>query len=186
MHLNRSLISKPLFSISNFPWGVLSSFHLGGLEMCSCIQLYYISFLSHKIVLVNWTNFFLIFRKCRKSSENTIRPSCNCFEWHIVMQYCPVANYHYVHNPWQNVRGTRNDKVTKYHIQTHPPPPIKQQSAGVPHIFCIIFILYTTTLYIDIVTTDITIFSFQSQGSYVLYCLLTNWNYKIPDTVNFT
>ena len=22
-----------------------------------------------------------------------IRPSCNCFEWHIVMQYCPVANY---------------------------------------------------------------------------------------------
>ena len=33
--------------------------------------------------------FFLIFRKCRKSSENTIRPSCNCFEIHIVMQYCP-------------------------------------------------------------------------------------------------
>ena len=39
--------------------------------------------------------FFLIFRKCRKSSENTIRPSCNCFEWHILLQYCPVANYHY-------------------------------------------------------------------------------------------
>ena len=36
----------------------------------------------------------LIFRKCRKSSENTIR----CFEWHIVLQYCPEANYHYVHN----------------------------------------------------------------------------------------
>ena len=36
--------------------------------------------LSHKIVLVNTTNFFLIFRKCRKSSESTIRPSCNCFE----------------------------------------------------------------------------------------------------------
>ena len=55
-------------------------------------------------------NFFpLIFRKCRKSSENTIRPSCNCFEWHIVMQYCPVVNYHYVHvglhNLWQSVRG---------------------------------------------------------------------------------
>ena len=50
------------------------------------------------IVLVNSTKFFLIFRKCRKSSEITIRPSCNCFEWHIVMQYCPVANYHYVHN----------------------------------------------------------------------------------------
>ena len=32
---------------------------------------------------------FLIFRKCMKSSENTIRPSCNCFEIHIVMQYCP-------------------------------------------------------------------------------------------------
>ena len=40
------------------------------------------------------TNFFLIFRKCRKSSENTIRPSCNCFEWHTAMQYCPMANYH--------------------------------------------------------------------------------------------
>ena len=50
--------------------------------------------------------FFLIFRKCRKSSENTIRPSCNCFEWHIVMQYCTVANYQYVHNLWQSVRGT--------------------------------------------------------------------------------
>ena len=49
--------------------------------------------------------FFLIFRKCRKSSENTIRSSCNCFEWHIVMQYCPVANYHYVHNLWESVRG---------------------------------------------------------------------------------
>ena len=35
---------------------------------------------SHKIVSVNATKFFLIFRKCRKSSENTIRPSCNCFE----------------------------------------------------------------------------------------------------------
>ena len=34
----------------------------------------------------------LIFRKCRKSSDNTIRSSYNCFEWHIVMQYCPVAN----------------------------------------------------------------------------------------------
>ena len=49
----------------------------------------------------------LIFRKCRKSSENTIRPSCNCFECHTVMQYCPMANYHYihVHNPWQSVWG---------------------------------------------------------------------------------
>ena len=27
---------------------------------------------------------------------------------HIVMQYCPVANYHYVHNLWQSVRGTPN------------------------------------------------------------------------------
>ena len=25
--------------------------------------------------------FFLIFRKCRKSSENNIKPSCNCFEY---------------------------------------------------------------------------------------------------------
>ena len=49
--------------------------------------------------------FFLIFRKCRKSSENTIRPSSHCFEWHIVMQYCPMANYHYVHNLWWSVRG---------------------------------------------------------------------------------
>ena len=23
----------------------------------------------------------------------------------IVMQYCPVAKYHYVHNLWQSVRG---------------------------------------------------------------------------------
>ena len=23
----------------------------------------------------------------------------------IVMQYCPVTNYHYVHNLWQSVRG---------------------------------------------------------------------------------
>ena len=23
----------------------------------------------------------------------------------IVMQYCPMANYHYVHNLWQSVRG---------------------------------------------------------------------------------
>ena len=49
--------------------------------------------------------FFLIFRKCRKSSENTIRPTCNCLELHIVMQFCPIANYHYVHNLWQSVRG---------------------------------------------------------------------------------
>ena len=48
---------------------------------------------------------FLIFRNCRKSSENTIRPSCNCLDWHILMQYCPMANYHYVHNLWQSVRG---------------------------------------------------------------------------------
>ena len=41
----------------------------------------------------------------RHLSENTIRPSCNCLEWHIVMQYCPMANYHYVHNLWQIVRG---------------------------------------------------------------------------------
>ena len=54
-------------------------------------------FQSHKIVLVKSQNFLLIFRKCRKSSENTIRSSFNCFEWHIVMQYCPVANYHCVH-----------------------------------------------------------------------------------------
>ena len=47
----------------------------------------------------------LIFRKCRKSSENTIRPSCNRVEWHIVMQYCTMANYHYIHNLWQSVRG---------------------------------------------------------------------------------
>ena len=52
-----------------------------------------------------FNNFFLIFRKCRKSSENTIGPSCNCFELHSVMQYCPVANYLYVHNLWQSVRG---------------------------------------------------------------------------------
>ena len=51
---------------------------------------------------------FLIFRKCRKSLQYIIRPSCNCFEWHIVMQYCPVANYHYVHNLWQSVQGTPN------------------------------------------------------------------------------
>ena len=49
--------------------------------------------------------FFLIFRKCRKSSENTIRPSCKCLEWHIVMQYCPMVNYYDVHNQWQSVRG---------------------------------------------------------------------------------
>ena len=52
-----------------------------------------------------FNNFFLIFRKCGKSSENTIRPSCNCLEWHTVMQYCPMANYHYVHNLWQSVQG---------------------------------------------------------------------------------
>ena len=48
--------------------------------------------------------FCLIFRECRESSESTIKSSCNCFEWHIVMQNCPVANYHYVHNLWQSVR----------------------------------------------------------------------------------
>ena len=39
--------------------------------------------------------------------KTTIRPSCNRLEWHIVfvMQYCPMANYHYVHNLWQRVRG---------------------------------------------------------------------------------
>ena len=36
--------------------------------------------------------YFLIFTKCRKSSESTIRPSCNYFECHNVTQYCPVAN----------------------------------------------------------------------------------------------
>ena len=34
---------------------------------------------------MNATFFFLIFKKFRKSSENTIRPSFNCFEWHIVL-----------------------------------------------------------------------------------------------------
>ena len=41
MRLNRSLISKPLFS-SYFPSGVLSSFYLGRLEMSSCIELYHL------------------------------------------------------------------------------------------------------------------------------------------------
>ena len=36
---------------------------------------------SHKIVLVNSAYFFLIFRKCRKSSENNITPSCNRLNW---------------------------------------------------------------------------------------------------------
>ena len=49
--------------------------------------------------------FFLIIRKFRKLSENTTRHSCNCVEWHIVLQYCTVANYHYVHNLWQSIRG---------------------------------------------------------------------------------
>ena len=66
----------------------------------------YIYVYSHNIVLVTSRIFFLVFRKCSESSENTIRSSCNyCFEWHIVMQYCPVANYHYAHNLWQSVRG---------------------------------------------------------------------------------
>ena len=64
---------------------------------------------SHKIVLVNSTNFLLIFRKCRISTENTIRPSCNCLNdnilYYIVTHYCPVAYYHYVHNLWQSVWG---------------------------------------------------------------------------------
>ena len=59
---------------------------------------------SPKYLLVTSTIFFLIFRKCRKSSENTIRPSCNCLEWHIVMAICPKANCHYVHNLWQSLR----------------------------------------------------------------------------------
>ena len=37
--------------------------------------------------------FDKIFQKSSESAgnhqKNTIRPSCNCFEWHIVMQYCP-------------------------------------------------------------------------------------------------
>ena len=51
--------------------------------------------------------FFLIFKKCKNSSENIIRPSCKMF-W---MTYCnanwncPMANYHYVYNLWPNVRG---------------------------------------------------------------------------------
>ena len=55
-------------------------------------------------------NFFcldlqLTHLKVQEIIKNTIRPFYNCFEWHIVMQYCPVANYHHVHNLWQSVRG---------------------------------------------------------------------------------
>ena len=49
--------------------------------------------------------FFFTFKMCSKSSESTIRPSCNCFESHIIMQYCPVVNYHYVHNLSQSFYG---------------------------------------------------------------------------------
>ena len=48
---------------------------------------------------------FLDLQKVQEIIRKHHRPSCNCFEWHFVMQYCPVANYHYVHNLWQSVRG---------------------------------------------------------------------------------
>ena len=38
---------------------------------------------------MNSTNYILIFRKCKKSSENTIRPSCNCFECRARINWRP-------------------------------------------------------------------------------------------------
>ena len=50
-------------------------------------------------------NSFWFSESAGNHQKHTIRPSCNCFEWHIIMQYCPVANYHDVHNLWQSVSG---------------------------------------------------------------------------------
>ena len=54
--------------------------------------------------------FFLDLQKVQEIIRKHHQTSCNCLEWHIVMQYCPMANYHYVHvhNLWQSVRGTPN------------------------------------------------------------------------------
>ena len=88
---------------------VLETMVLMGLSsecQCESVNIMEICIKAYLIVPLNSIRKkILIFRKCRKSSENTIKSSCNCFEWHIVMQYCPVTNYHNVHNLWQSVRG---------------------------------------------------------------------------------
>ena len=73
--------------------------------MCLCFDARCHNVMSMFLLTLKPQDSFGEFRKCRKSSENTSRSSCNCFELHTVMQYCPVANYHYVHNLWQECSG---------------------------------------------------------------------------------
>ena len=49
-------------------------------------------------------NIFLDLQKVQEIIRKHRQTFPQCFEWHIVMQHCPVANYHYVHNLWQRLR----------------------------------------------------------------------------------
>ena len=60
---------------------------------------------SHKIVLVNSTNVFLDFHKVQKIIRKHHQTFLQLFWMTYCNTYCPVANYHYVHNLWQNVPG---------------------------------------------------------------------------------
>ena len=75
--------------------GIINKIYL---QIHVCVQYLHYCWLCHsyysynsevdKIVLVNSTNKFLDLQKGRKSSENTIRPSCNCLEWQ-----CNIAQW---------------------------------------------------------------------------------------------
>ena len=61
---------------------------------------------SHKIVLVNLTIFFLDLQKVQGIIRKHHQTFLQLFGMtYIVMQYCLMAKYHYVHNLWQSVRG---------------------------------------------------------------------------------
>ena len=116
MHSRVQVIYSSLFLLLNFvktmtvwPQSVTNLYNL---DYGAAMQLHEL-FEATRIQFGEFNQFyFLIFTKCRKSSESTIRPSCNYFECHNVTQYCPVANIIIMHTYrltyiglWQSVRA---------------------------------------------------------------------------------
>ena len=88
------------------------NFHFDVMDFCECCSKEVIKFFWCSVYLKPQDSFGEFNKTFSWSTEsagnhqkNTTRHSCNCFDWHMVMQHCAVANYHYVHNLWQSVRG---------------------------------------------------------------------------------